>query len=308
MLVSCARVRKGKDILMSLSFGGDRPLDTANYMCIVDALTPDPGANSTVTAPACIDNADADAHAPSGYMLCNTVPLPLLTTSPIPISPHHPTRAIKAEVSAPRRRQRRTTAATKKTVTTSSPDMDVRKAPLASVRKAVVSRTKRGSGGEYDGGAGSGNWGGSGSGNGNTSRCSTWTESMYLEHSSSSSAVEPTSTPPRTDSSSSSFSNSMPRQETATQSQKSPSFRIPAALLLHGASTAATASFGSAIPTITSERQEVTTRSKRNLFGNWATGCRKMFGMGAMDDLGIYFMFNVSPAPSFSSLFHRYTP
>lgn len=34
-------------------------------------------------------------------------------------------------------------------------------------------------------------------------------------------------------------------------------------------------------------------RQKRNLFGNWAMGCRKMYGMGAMDDLGIWFMFNV---------------
>jgi hypothetical protein len=33
-------------------------------------------------------------------------------------------------------------------------------------------------------------------------------------------------------------------------------------------------------------------RQKRNLFGNWAMGCRKMYGMGAMDDLGIWFMFN----------------
>lgn len=33
---------------------------------------------------------------------------------------------------------------------------------------------------------------------------------------------------------------------------------------------------------------------RRNLLGNWAVGCRKMYGMGAPDDLGIWFVFNVS--------------
>jgi hypothetical protein len=44
----------------------------------------------------------------------------------------------------------------------------------------------------------------------------------------------------------------------------------------------------------TSSTPPTETTYKRNLMGNWAMGCRKMYGMGTPDDLGIWFVFNVS--------------
>jgi hypothetical protein len=52
------------------------------------------------------------------------------------------------------------------------------------------------------------------------------------------------------------------------------------------------ASAGLVQPTSSSPPSETT--HKRNLMGNWAMGCRKMYGMGTPDDLGIWFVFNVS--------------
>ncbi|KAJ9110636.1 hypothetical protein QFC19_001465 [Naganishia cerealis] len=48
----------------------------------------------------------------------------------------------------------------------------------------------------------------------------------------------------------------------------------------------------SASPTAAPFPSPPPTRHKRNLFGLWAVSCRKMYGMGAADDLGIWFMFN----------------
>ncbi|KAJ9101222.1 hypothetical protein QFC21_003441 [Naganishia friedmannii] len=260
------------------------PVDTANYMCIVDALTPVSSTDSADSNTALSDS--AGAHVPSGYRLCNTLSLPPLTASPVPLSPYHPSRVIKAEGRAYKRQQSTTNTG----ASASSAQMDVHKASLASVRKAAAAGTKRGSERQSDRGEGSGK----GSGSGSASQRSTGIGGARQESDSSSSAGEAVSSPPKTDSSSSSFSGPIPGHGTASWNGKPSVFRIPATPLTHGSPaivststpTSPTTSSGSAAPEQAAERQ------KQNLFGNWAMGCRKMYGMGAADDLGIWFMFN----------------
>lgn len=204
-------------------------VDTSGYTCIVDALlAPNEGpVNSTTEEP----TDDLNPLLPSGYKLCNVVPL----SSPTPPSTTEP----------------RTLASLM-----ASPDAI---SPVVERRASTVSRT--------DGGAGSRRpstrGGAKAAGVENSETATTRGASE------NSGDVSNRALPLRTDS-------------------------IVSSALAGPESSPQTSSLPSKSSSSGSTSQDPAPMWKRNLAGNWAVGCRKMYGMGTPDDLGIWFVFTVS--------------
>lgn len=214
-------------------------LETAEYLCIVDALSiPDEGP-ATAT--------DDTTLLPSGYRLANTVPIS--TPSPTSQTPAIVTLPSGTD-STPQSSSSdaRTAPAISRNESTVSRMLPVEDAasaqgsrrPSADVRKASIQLTM-----------------------------AVVPESLFKE--------EPREK--REHSASSDEENGSP-----TMVQTSPVKKLRAESVV---------SASLAPPSASTTPPETT--YKRNLMGNWAMGCRKMYGMGTPDDLGIWFVFNVSP-------------
>jgi hypothetical protein len=205
-------------------------VDTSGYTCIVDALlAPEEGTN-----PAAPEEPTDDPNAllPTGYKLCNVVPI----TSPPPSATAEP----------------RTLASLMASPDTISPDVGR--------RASTVSKAEGGSGSRRP----------STRSLGKTAVATGETEAAPHETNGSSADTGNTVPPSRTDSI---VSNAL-----APGPDSSP----------HASSAPSKSSNSGGTP------QDPAPAWKRNLMGNWAVGCRKMYGMGTPDDLGIWFVFTVS--------------
>lgn len=203
-------------------------VDTSGYTCIADALhAPDEGIIPTATEES---TDDPNALLPSGYKLCNVVPV---TTTP------------------PSTTEPRTLASLMASPDTIPPD-------AAATRASTASKAEGGSGSRRPSTRGAGKAG------------LETSDTMMGEASGSSADSGIAVAPSRTDSIVSNALALGPESSPHTSSAPSKS-----------------SSSGSTPP-------DPAPISKRNLMGNWAVGCRKMYGMGTPDDLGIWFVFTVS--------------
>lgn len=214
-------------------------VDTAGYLCIVDALVPpDEKANSVATDPT-----DPNALLPSGYKLFNVVPtttpetrsLATLMASPGTISPD--------QSDVPGRRGSEVGRRGSK-VGRMDREAVSRRPSTRSGPKSIPESAERGV---------------------NGSQTTTREASSSSGDSLGERKIDPG--PRRTDSI---VSSALPAHPESSPHTSAPSKSSS------GASSHSGAGY------------------KRNLMGNWAVGCRKMYGMGTPDDLGIWFVFTVS--------------
>lgn len=205
-------------------------VDTSGYTCIADALlAPEEGTNQTAPEE---PTDDPNALLPTGYKLCNVVPI----TSPPPSATAEP----------------RTLASLMASPDTISPDASARRA-------STVSKAEGGGGSRRPSARGAG-------------KAGLETPETAVGEASGSSG------------------------DTGSGIVSSRTGSIVSSALVGPESSPHTSSAPSKSSSSGSTPMDPAPTWKRNLMGNWAVGCRKMYGMGTPDDLGIWFVFTVSTA------------